>query len=207
MFPKDSSYDLFEGIILFSGNEFVPGDIVFSLNDFRKWAIKQSFVTEEDFQFVVPEKVQDLRKCFSEKDKLGIAISIVSLERSKEIAYFEYPYVPIKTLIERDFEIQIIYWRMMPKAWDQNGNVTRFGEVRFGFLIRSCTLEELCSMSTAKQVVEGFGKLLTQLSQIHPVKKFKDGSIQITVDEAVSAKFVRNGRFFDVELTLKRNAK
>ena len=47
------------------------------------------------------------------------------------------------------------------------------------------------------------GARLTELSASYPVELFKDGSKVITVDGYVRARFFKDGRFFDVNLTSK----
>jgi hypothetical protein len=118
-------------------------------------------------------------------------------DRAGKLAYFEYPYLPIKSLIRRGEEVKIVSWRMRPTQWDRDWNILEFGEVSFRFLHPNCG-EEICSRSTAKRVVKKFRKLLDQLASSYCTETLEDGSVEITVEGDVRAKFFKSGRFFDL---------
>lgn len=179
----------FYGLVFFSGSEFLPRDIPLDLDKYREWALRQGLIFDPESQLLHTERVQELAKCFSSDDRLLIAIVIY--EDRGELVYTEYPYLHVRSLIRRAEEVKIVYWRMVPNS----------GEVSFGFRYPGCD-EELCSFSTAKRVNNKFDLLLAQLSSVYDVKSFKDGSKEITVDGTVCAQFFKDGRFFDVNLSL-----
>jgi hypothetical protein len=190
----------FYGLVFFSGQDLLPGDVLLDLDNLRQWAFKQGLIFDPDAQLLVPERIQTLAKCFSSNDKLLVAISIC--EGQGKPFYVENPYLPVRSLIRRAEEVAIVYWRMVPTEWDSSGEVLRFGEVRFGFWYPGCG-EELCSLSTAKRVTAKFDLLLRQLPRAYEIESFKDGAKEITVDGAVRARFLKEGRLFDVNLSLE----
>lgn len=189
----------FYGLAFFRGQELLPGDVLLDLDNLRQWALEQGLVFDPDAQFLVPERIQNLAKCFSSDDRLLVAISIC--EGQGKPLYVESPYLPVRSLIRRAEEIAIVYWRMVPTEWGSGSEVLRFGEVRFGFWYPGCD-EELCSISTAKRLAAKFDLLCGQLSRAYEIESFKDGSKEITVNGAVRAKFLKEGRLFDVSLLL-----
>jgi hypothetical protein len=193
----------FSGIVLFTGMDQFPDDVVLSLGEIRKWALSQGLIADPDFQLLLDERIDTLSGHFGLEDQLQIALAIHP--GGGEPFYLEYPYLPVKTLIRRGEEVELYYWRMIPTRWDSNGNILHFGETRFGFLLSGCT-EEICSLSTAKLIVEKLHSLLSDLSDEYQVEVFPDGSREITVDGAVLARFVKEGRFFDILLSSKHQS-
>ncbi len=202
----------FCGLVLFSGVDHLPDDILLNLDSIRQWAFKQDLVSDPEFQLLLDDRLQNIAKCFSSDDKPQIAIALnesreATHEAKEGLSYMEYPFLPVKTLIQRGEKIKIVYWVMQPSQWDVHGNVLQFGEVRFGFWYPSCQ-DEFCSLSNAEIITQKFNSLLTQLSNDcpadYPVRSFKDGSKEITVDGVVRARFLKKGRFFDVDLSLTK---
>ena len=191
----------FYGLVLFSGRELLPGNIPLDTIDLRKWAHKKGYIYDPEFQLLLTERLEELEKCFSSDDRLMVALSIDKAEG--ETYYFEYPYLSVKSLIQKEKEIELIYWQMKPNRWDRDGKALQFGEVMFSFLFPGCG-EEICSLSSAKRVIEKFNTLLDKLSNAYTMKVFKDGSKKITVNGEIRAKFFKDGRLFDVELTAIR---
>ena len=189
----------FHGLVFFSGSESLPQDVPLDLQSLREWALEQGLVFEPESQFLSEERLQELAKCFTSSDGLMVAIAIEG--SSGELTYAEYRYLPVKSLIRRAEEVEIVYWLMVPTKWDADGKVLHYGEVRFGFWYPGCN-EEMCSLSTAERAIAKFGALLSQLSGKYEVRQFVDGSKEITVDGAVRAKFFREGRFFDVSFSM-----
>jgi len=191
----------FSGIVFFTGMEQLPDDTVLSLVEIRKWALEQGFVTDPEFQLLLSERINALSGYFDPEDKLQIALAIHSI--GSETSYFEYPYLPVKSLIRRAEEVEIYYWRMIPTRWDINRNIIFYGETRFGFVLPGCS-EEICSLSTAKLVVEKFQSLILDLSNDFKIDEFDDGSREITVNGDVLATFAKEGRYFDINLSRKQ---
>lgn len=189
----------FYGLAFFCGQEQLPRDVPLDLDNLRQWALENGLISDSDAQLLVPERIQNLAKCFSSDDRLLVAISIC--EGQGESFYVENPYLPVRSLIRRAEEVAMVYWRMVPTGWDASGEVLRFGEVRFGFRDPGSG-EELCSISTAKRVAAKFDLLLEQLSKVYEIRSFKDGSKEITVNGAVQGRFFKEGRLFDVSLLL-----
>ena len=190
----------FTGIVLFNGMDQMPDDIVPSLGEIRKWALGQGLIADPDFQLLLDERIDALSGHFGIEDQLQIALAIHP--GGGEPFYLEYPYLPVKSLIRRGEEVELYYWRTMPTRWDSNGNIIHFGETRFGFLLPGCS-EEICSLSTAKFIVEKLHSRLLDLSDEYQIEVFPDGSREITVDGAVLASFMKEGRYFDILLTSK----
>lgn len=190
---------IIQGLFFFEGQEHIPGDLIPNLTNLRKWAIDEGLIYDPEFQFLNQEIVNSLSAIFASSD--GIQIAIAIHEEGGDPFYLEYPFLPVKSLIKRGVAVEIYYWKMRPTRWDKDGNITHFGEVRFGFLYPGCH-KEICSVSTGKRVVEKFNVLYDQLVDRYSVKIFDDGAKEITVDGAVRAKFFKDGRYFDVENTL-----
>ena len=114
----------------------------------------------------------------------------------------EYPYVPVKTLIKKGKDIRIVYWQMRPTVRNVDGKILEYGEVSFGFWYPECD-DELCSISTAKKVSAKFGELFLQLSDDYQKEILKDDIKAIDVDGNVRAKFFKDSRYFDVNLSLE----
>jgi hypothetical protein len=110
----------------------------------------------------------------------------------------EYPFIPVKTLIKHQTQIEIVYWQLLPKI--TNSGIRReFNELRFGFWYPGVTLE-FASMSNAKVVFKKFFDLFNSLQNEYDTKVLPNGFTDITVDGAIKAKFFKTGRFHDVEL-------
>ncbi len=191
---------LFYGIVFFSGMEQLPGDIALSLVEIRKWALNQGYITDPEFQLLLDDRVNALSSHFDPEDQLQIALAIHP--GRGDPFYFEYPYLPVKSLIRRAVEVELYYWRMIPTRWDSNGRIIYYGETKFGFLVPGCNAE-ICSLSTAKRVVDKFQTLISDLSNEYPIEEFPDGSREITVDGAVLARFLKDGRHFNITLSSK----
>jgi len=184
------------------GSEHLPEDLPLDLDEIRQWAIESGLVFDEG-QLLAGERVERLKTVFTEEE-LRVAIII---ERDKEgLTYLEQPYVPLSALVKRGLWVELVWWRLMPKSWDSSG-VREYGTVRFGFWLSrevggEAFAEEFVSESAAKNVVEKFAALTESLvGELPPdsVKRLSDGSIDVTVDGAVWARFFKAGRHFDVE--------
>jgi hypothetical protein len=191
----------FYGLVLFAGMDQLPDDIILSLGEIRKWAFNEGLVTDPEFQFLVDDRVVALSGHFEPEDKLHIALAIHP--GGGEPFYFEYPYLPVRSLIRRGDQIQLQYWQMRPTRWDRDGNILQYEEARFGFIVPGCT-EEICSISTAKRIVEKLGSFLEELSDQYQIERFSDGSKEITVDGGISATFFKEGRYYDIVLAKKK---
>ena len=191
----------FFGIVFFTGMEQLPGDSVLSLGEIRKWALDQGFITDPEFQLLLDDRINALSSYFDPEDQLQIALAVHP--SGAESFYFEYPYLPVKSLIRRAEEVELYYWRMIPTRWDSNGNIISYGETKFGFVLPGCS-EEICSLSKAKLVVEKLQSLILDLSNEYRIEEFPDGSREITVDGAVLARFVKEGRYFNIILSRKQ---
>lgn len=187
--------------LVFLGLEFLPKDLIPNWSNIRGWAFKQNLICDPEFQLITSERIEELRKHFVYEDRLSIIIHLYK-DSSGKLEYLEYPYLPIKTLIKRAIEVEIVYWQMIPTTWNINSSIKNFGEVRFGFWYPDIAGEEFQSRSNAKLVVEKFEDLFYQLSENYIKKKFSNGVLDIEVDGDVKAKFFKTGRLYDVEFTL-----
>lgn len=190
----------FSGIVFFIGMEQFPGDILINLGEIRKWALSNGLITDPKFQLLLEDRINTLSSHFKSEDQLQIALAIH--QGSGKPFYFEYPFLPVKSLIRLGKDVELYYWRMIPTRWDLKGNVSYFGEARFGFLFPGCN-EEICSLSTAKFIVEKLQRQLVELSNKYQIREFPDGSREITAEGVLLAKFVKNGRNFDILLSRK----
>lgn len=191
----------FHGLVTFAGFEFMPKDVPMGVNEIREWAMKQGLITDTEFQLLHQKKIQKLSKCFSSQDELLVAIAIH--EDSEKKFYMEYPYVPVKTLIKKGNDIQIVYWSMRPTSRTLEGKIVEYGEVSFGFWYLECS-EELCTISNAKKVAAKFDELYAKLADEYETKLLKDGVKDISVDGDIRAKFFKEGRYFDVNLSREK---
>ena len=197
MLPDDLP---FRSIVFFEGGEHLPDDIVFSLGEIRDWAVRSGFVSEPDFQLLVQDRVAEVVKVVTPGDELGVAIAVS--HRNGKLEYFEYPFLSVRSLIKRGTDISMVYWKVIPTQWDPRGRATVFGEVKFGFWVSGCS-DEFCSVSTATQVVPKFVAEMEKLASKFPVVDKSQGAREITVDGAVLARFLKQGRSFHVVLSHK----
>ncbi len=200
MKPNSNKHPFFSGLV-FWGSEFLPKDIIPTWGNIRGWAFKNNLIWEPGSQLITSERIEELRKHFVYGDNLSVLIHLYK-DSSGKLEYLEYPYLPIKTLIKRAIEVEIVYWQMIPTTWNINSSIKNFGEVRFGFWYLDISSEEFQSRSNAKLVVEKFEDLFYQLSENYKKKKLIDGVLDIEVDGDVKAKFFKTGRLYDVEFTL-----
>lgn len=210
MKPNSNRQPLFSGLV-FRGSEFFPKDIIPTFGNIRNWAFKQNLIYEPEFQLITSGRIENLRKHFVYEDRLSIIIHLYK-DSSGKLEYLEYPYLPIKTLIKRAIEVEIVYWQMIPMQMipmqmilttlNINSSIKNFGEVRFGFWYPDISSEEFQSRSNAKLVVKKFEDLFCQLSENYIKKKLSNGVLDIEVDGDVKAKFFKTGRLYDVEFTL-----
>ena len=197
-----NSLGLFWGMV-FWGSEYLPGDIILSLTEIRKWAFEHGLIADPDFQLITEERVKELKKVFSLEDKLMILIYLDKDEQG-ELFYLEGPFVPVATLIKRRLEIDLVWWQMRPTITDRYGNVKEYGYVRFGFWIPGVTEEELYSESMAKIVTKKFRNLTEELNhEIGGVRELPDNVLDVEVDGAIKAFFFKRGRYYDVKFSFK----
>jgi len=192
--------------LVFLGLEFLPKDLIPNWDNIRGWAFKHKLILEPESQLITSEKIEELRKHFIHEDKLSIIIHLYK-DSSGKLEYLEYPYLPLKTLIKRAIEVEIVYWQMIPMqmiptTWNINSSVKNFGEVRFGFWYPDISSEEFQSRSNAKLVVKKFEDLFYKLPENYIKKKLSDGVLDIEVDGDLKAKFFKIGRFYNVEFNL-----
>lgn len=195
MFPEQL---MFRRVVFFEGSEHIPNDLPLGLDHIRQWAMKSGLIWEAESQLVLGERIDDIATVARPEDELGIAIAISKGNTGLE--YFEYPYLTVRSLIGRGTEVPIVYWRTIPTQWDADGNVKVFGEVKFGFWLEGCG-DEFCSISTAARIVAKFASEMDRLVSAYSVQSKSQGSKEITVEGAVLATFVRQGRSFDVMLS------
>lgn len=200
MKPNSNKHPFFSGLV-FWGSEFLPKDIIPTWGNVRGWAFKHNLIWEPESQLMTLERIEELRKHFVYEDRLSILIHLYK-DSSGKLEYLEYPYLPIKTLIKKAIEVEIVYWKMIPTLWNANGKIKKYGEVRFGFWYPDIRSEEFQSISNAKLVVEKFEDLFYQLSENYIKKKLSNGILDIEVDGDVKAKFFKTGRLYDVKFTL-----
>ena len=98
----------FSGMV-FWGSEFLPKDILLDMNAIRQWAVKSGMVSDPELQLVTDEKIGELGKMFNGDDALLVLIHLYKDEKGK-LCYFEYPFVPVKTLIKKKLDIKLAYW-------------------------------------------------------------------------------------------------
>jgi hypothetical protein len=147
---------------------------------------------------VASERIEELKRHFNAEHELSILIHLY-INYAGKLAYAEYPYIPIKSLIKMDRQIEIVYWEIIPLVWDSDGNAKEYGQVNLGFRIPT-TSDEFCSESNAKMVVQGFLDLFNNMSRHFERHKRPNGSLYAQIDGDLKAKFFKHGRYFDVEL-------
>lgn len=200
MKSNSNKHPLFLGLVLW-GSEFLPKDIIPTWGNIRGWAFKHKLIWEPELQLITSERIEELMKHFVYEDRLSIIIHLYK-DSSGKLDYLEYPYLPIKTLIKKEKEVEIVYWKMIPTVWNANEKIKKYGEVRFGFWYPNITSEEFQSISNAKLIIKKFEKLFYQLSDIYEKKILKDGILDAEVDGDLKAKFFKTGRLYNVKLTL-----
>lgn len=197
MKKRKLDYSIFSGLI-FWGSEYFPGNLRLLLNDIRKWAYTFKMVWDPEVQFIGGERLDELYNYFKPEDELSILIHVYQDEKG-EMNYLEYPYIPVKTLIKHQVQIEIVYWQLIPKI--TNSGIRReYDELRFGFWYPEVTGDEFASMSFAKVVFKKFFDLFNSLQNEYDTKVLPNGFTDITVDGAIKAKFFKTGRFHDVGL-------
>jgi hypothetical protein len=181
----------------FWGSEFLPKDIMLDANAIRHWAVKSGMITDPELQLVTDAKIDQLGKIFASDDTLLVLIHIYENDRGK-LCYFEYPFVPVKTLIKKKLDIKLAYWTRTPDAQGPSA----FG-VKFGFWLDGDTLE-YASSTSGKLIIQKFNELFQQLEKSYPVKNVagRVGATEkeIEVNGDVTATFSKVGRIFDVKL-------
>jgi len=191
----DNNQYLFHGISFFIGTELLPQDILLDLTTIRKWAFNSGYISDSEFQLMGEERVKEVSRVFKPEDKLLIALTFN--DQHEKVDYFEFPYVPVQTLIKKNLTIDVLYWRISPYQESSIQISTRFKDVRFGFNIPDSN-EEYCSISTAKKVVPKFLELMESVGDKGIKQEFSDGSKEITVDDTIQTTFHKEGRTFDV---------
>jgi len=184
------------------GSEHLPEDLPLDLDEIRRWTIESGLVFGGG-QLLTGEIVEKLKTVFT-AEEVRTAI-IIEIDK-EELMCLEQPYVLLLALVKRGVWVELVWWRLMPKSWDSSG-VREYGIARFGFWLPrevDCETfaEEFVSESAAKIVVEKFAALTKSLvGELPPdtIKRLSDGSIDVTVDGAVWARFFKAGRRFDVE--------
>jgi hypothetical protein len=200
MESNSNKHPFFLGLILW-GSEFLPKDIIPTWGNVRGWAFKHKLIWDPEAQLMTSERIEELRKHFVYEDRLSILIHLYK-DSSGKLEYLEYPYLPVKSLIKKAKEVEIVYWQMVPPAWIADGTIKEYGEVRFGFWYPDISSEEFQSRSNAKLIVKKFRELFNKLPGVYIRNKLNNGILDVAVDGDVKAKFFKTGRLYDVELTL-----
>jgi hypothetical protein len=185
---------LFHGVLFLSGMEILPLDISTDLSKIRLWAQDQGYV-DEPYQFLICNRVDNISKVVSQQDDLLIALVIH--RGYGEPIYFEYPYIPVHSLIAHGYDIELLYWRLIPSSSGEGIDISPYGEVNFGFMIPGCQ-EEFCSSSESAPIVEKFRSRLSALTDRYQVETFPDGSREIVIDGDVTAFFLKTGQHDDI---------
>jgi hypothetical protein len=191
-------YSIFSGLV-FWGSEYFPKNLRLSLGDIRKWSYITKMIWDPEAQFVIGERLDQLNNYFKPEDKLSILINVSQNDKG-EMNYIEYPYIPVKTLIKYQMQIEIVYWQFLPKT-SISGIHREYDELRFGFWYPGVTGDEFASISYAKVIYKKFFDLFNDIQNEYDTKVLLNGFTDITVDGEIKAKFFKTGRFHDVELT------
>ena len=195
----------FHGTV-FEGYQYFPEDaLVGDIGTMRKWALKEGAITEPELQLITQDTITELEKVFDKDDELLILVNLNKDDNGK-LVYFEYPFVPVKTLIKKGLKIKLVYLtNTTVPAQPVNIPASPLAlEVKFGFWIDGSKLE-YASATSGKLTIQKFDDLFKQLESEYPAKDVSDrvGTIkkEIEVDGSVSAVFSKSGRTFDVQLT------
>lgn len=185
MIPKGPLSHLFRGLAFFDGVTQLPEHIPMRLGSIRDWAESSGLILNPG-QILTQERIADISRVCSSKDDLLVAIAIAGEPRL--LNYFEFPYLPVRSLIRRGKPVDLVFWKITAT------------DVKFGFRIAGCT-ETFVSESTGVHVVPKFAEALDRLGEDYPVKTSPDGSKHMATDGGVRATFLKNNRTFEVELT------
>lgn len=193
----------FRGTV-FWGYQNFPENALGDIDAMRKWALQEGAITEPEIQLITQETIAELQKVFSKDDELFILIHLHKVDG--KLTYFEYPFVPVKTLIKKSLGIKLVYWTKttIPKQSENIPPSLMALEIRFGFWLNNNSLE-CVSATSGKFTITKFDDLFSQLENEYPVKDVSEraGTVrkEIEVDGNVSAIFSKSGRTFDVQLT------
>lgn len=202
MKPNSNKQPLFTGLV-FRGLEFLPKDIIPTWGNIRGWAFKHKLIQDPESQLITLERIEELKKHFVYEDNLSILIHLYK-DSSGKLEYFEYPYLPVKTLIKKAIEAEIVYWQMVPTALGANGTIKEYSEVHFGFWYPSIGSEEFQSISNARLIVKKFRELFNKLPGVYQKNKLNNGILDVAVDGDVKAIFFKTGRLFNVKFIFKK---
>jgi hypothetical protein len=190
-------YNIFSGLV-FWGSEHFPENLMLSLNDIRKWAYTNKMIWDPEAQCIIGERLNQLNKYFEPEHHISILVYVYQNDKG-EMNYLEYPYIPVKTLIEYQVQIEIVFWQFPPQTTNSGIHIVH-DEIRFGFWYPGAAGEEFASMSNAKLVFKKFFDLFSKLQNEFDTEIIQKGFTNITVDGAIKAKFFKMGRYYDVEL-------
>ena len=98
----------FRGTV-FWGYQHLIKDALGDMDKMRKWALKEGAITEPKLQLITQDTITELAKIFNETDELFVLVNI-NEDSNGKLVYFEYPFVPVKTLIKKNIEIKLAYW-------------------------------------------------------------------------------------------------
>jgi hypothetical protein len=185
MIPVGPLSRLFRGLAFFDGATHLPEPIPSRLGSIRDWAERSGLIFDPD-QVLTQERVADISRVCSSEDNLLVAIAISGEPGS--LNYFEYPFLPVRSLIRRGEPVDLAFWKITAT------------DVKFGFRIAG-SAERFLSESTGVHVVPKFAAALKNLGTTYPVETFADGSKHIAVAEGVRATFSKDARMFEVKLT------
>jgi hypothetical protein len=113
------------------GAEYLPNDLPLDLPPVREWAYQKGLIWDEG-QLMTKDRAEDILPHFSEADQLFI-LSSVYRDRDGKLGYLEYPFLPARTLVKKQAEIRLQWWKMRATATDAQGNATAFGDLHFTF--------------------------------------------------------------------------
>jgi hypothetical protein len=189
----------FSGFVMYEGVDYLPKDLPIDVGPIRKWAYDNGLIYDYRIQFLAEYRANKLSEVFTLNDEPMLTISIS--EDEGELNYFEYLYLPVKTLIKKNQKIRIAFWKLMPSMWDVERNVTGFGEVRIGFWYPG-THEEIWTISNAIKVIGKFNQLVGEMPENYEKITLSDGTIEVGVVGNLEAKFYKEGKYFDVEFSV-----
>lgn len=186
------------GGLVFWGSEHLPDDVPLGIDLLRQWALDEGIIVD-DGQFIANEEVDELSQVFSPEDKLMVLLHLFR-DRSGNLNYFEYPFIPVQSLIRKGFELYLLYWRVFDS------------KVEFGFMLNECPTIEFASESYGMDIVPRFKDAIVKLkNESCDVTQLYDGDTVIGEEIDVSdigssreakAVFTKLGRRFSVEIQL-----
>ncbi|MFD0589080.1 hypothetical protein ACFQZE_13850 [Paenibacillus sp. GCM10027627] len=194
------------------GEHLIPNDEFFlaDIGGIREYSLEKGYVWFGEDDFLTEEGIKEAQRAFPESS-VGISITITFCKQHGEYVYLERPYVAPTALVKRNSQVEIAGFYFYATLND-DGEVTGIIRNCVFFTFWDSNLEFACQ-SSSETITDGFLDIYKRGIFGSEIEKFsvnrwnsnhshKGAYIFVETEGSLLAKFIKQGRKYDVELSV-----